>query len=229
MQFYPKSSVYQTIKNELPLFKSLFPHTPLQLVLDIGANIGVKTFMYSKIAKKVVAVEPQEKCAVFIQSLIKHFPQKIYLEPYIISTHTGTTQMYIMKEHTLSTINPEFIDKVIEKRFHTNILKTKNYPTITLNDLIKKYGLPDYIKIDTEGSEYMVLSTLHQPVPLISFEFSGELENVLVSSLNHLITLSPTLYSLILTLFENYYQFQINNFVSYNIFMEEICPTIDSK
>ena len=42
----------------------------------------------------------------------------------------------------------------------------------TLDNLIKKYGVPDFIKIDVEGYELNVLYGLSKPVHLISFEYT---------------------------------------------------------
>jgi hypothetical protein len=42
--------------------------------------------------------------------------------------------------------------------------------TITLEDMMRDYGRPFYIKIDVEGYEAAVLRGLRSPVPYISFE-----------------------------------------------------------
>jgi hypothetical protein len=42
----------------------------------------------------------------------------------------------------------------------------------TLDNLIAKYGLPKFIKIDVEGFELDVLKGLTNPVPIISFEYA---------------------------------------------------------
>jgi uncharacterized membrane protein len=44
-------------------------------------------------------------------------------------------------------------------------------PVTTLNDLIERYGHPDFVKIDVEGCEADVLKGLSSRVPLISLEF----------------------------------------------------------
>ena len=42
----------------------------------------------------------------------------------------------------------------------------------TLDALIAEHGLPDFIKIDTEGHEAAVLQGLSAPVPALSFEIT---------------------------------------------------------
>ena len=52
------------------------------------------------------------------------------------------------------------------KKKITKIKKTST----TLNKEIKKYGKPDYIKIDCEGAEYLILENLKYKIKLISIE-----------------------------------------------------------
>jgi hypothetical protein len=42
---------------------------------------------------------------------------------------------------------------------------------VTLADLIARYGVPSYCKVDVEGSEEEVFSTLPGRLPLVSFEY----------------------------------------------------------
>jgi hypothetical protein len=44
-------------------------------------------------------------------------------------------------------------------------------PTFTLDQLIGRYGVPDFCKIDVEGAELLVLQGLSTPIPCLSFEY----------------------------------------------------------
>ena len=50
-----------------------------------------------------------------------------------------------------------------------NIIKLKKKST-TLDYEIKKYGKPDYIKIDCEGAEFLILKNLSNKIKIISVE-----------------------------------------------------------
>jgi hypothetical protein len=42
----------------------------------------------------------------------------------------------------------------------------------TLNSIIEEFGIPYYCKIDTEGFEFNILSSLSYEIPIIEFEFT---------------------------------------------------------
>lgn len=57
---------------------------------------------------------------------------------------------------------------------------------MTINDLIEKYGLPNFCKIDVEGFEYEVLVKLEKPIPIIAFEFHLDNFTITLDCLRHL-------------------------------------------
>ena len=46
-----------------------------------------------------------------------------------------------------------------------------NVPLVSLDELIARYGEPQFCKIDVEGFEHEVLRGLSQPLPALSFEY----------------------------------------------------------
>jgi hypothetical protein len=86
---------------------------------------------------------------------------------------------------TLSTFSEDFIERTKSKRF-------KNYEwnapieirTSTIDNLIENYGIPNFCKIDVEGSEVEVLKGLSYPIPYISIEYTPELKENALTCMN---------------------------------------------
>ena len=59
---------------------------------------------------------------------------------------------------------------------------------ITLEEAIKNYGIPDYIKIDIEGHEPKVLNAFNSMLDntVFCFESTEEYKNELIETINHL-------------------------------------------
>lgn len=155
------------------------------LVFDVGANIGNRTSVFLDLKAKVVAVEPQPSC---LNILKERFGNTIALEQVGLDEKEDTLTMYIADESTISTFSKEYIDLVKDTKFKKNNWnQTIQVPVIRIDNLIAKYGLPVFCKIDVEGYELNVLKGLSKPIPLISFEYSvPELAGKLLACLVYL-------------------------------------------
>jgi FkbM family methyltransferase len=140
------------------------------LCFDVGANVGNRIEPLLKVGARVVAIEPQESC---ITQLKDKFGDKIKLVTSGLGEKEGVMDFYICDASTISSFSKDWIDAVKIGRFKNNewnkIIKT---PITTLDNLIKEYGKPDFIKIDVEGFELEVLKGLHSSIRLISFEYT---------------------------------------------------------
>jgi FkbM family methyltransferase len=155
------------------------------LCFDIGANIGNKSAVLKRLGCKVIAVEPQEYCVKFLKM---RFGKKVIVVNKAIDEVDGMRELNISDADTLSSLSTEWINTVKGKRFSKNTWGQKKLvSTTTLDNLIKKYGVPKYCKIDVEGYEYKVLNGLNQKIEYISFEFAfpESLDNT-ISILKHL-------------------------------------------
>lgn len=149
---------------------------PGMLIFDIGANMGNYASLFAKRGAKVIALEPQPFCFQFMR-LRFLLNGKVKLLRQASGEKEAKMQMTISSAHTLSSLNNEWIDKVNEsERFKPHGQPTWNktieVTVTTLDNLIAKHGVPDYIKIDVEGFEKNVLAGLNQKVKCISFEFT---------------------------------------------------------
>jgi hypothetical protein len=153
------------------------------LVFDIGANIGNKTMSYLTYGVRVVCVEPQIDCLIELHRRFK--TDRVVIVPYAVSSDGQTRKFRIANANTISTFSEEFINETGKDRFRGYIWgNPTDIETVTLDSLIEKYGVPDYCKIDVEGSEIEVLSGLSQPIPCISYEYTPELHTNALKCLN---------------------------------------------
>jgi len=61
-----------------------------------------------------------------------------------------------------------------------------------LDALITMFGMPDRVKVDVEGAEDVVISSLSQKVPVLCFEWAAEWYAVSLRVIDHLVGLGFT-------------------------------------
>jgi len=152
------------------------------LVFDIGANTGTMTDIFLSRGARVIAVEPIPEYARHITA---HFPSVTVINKAV----SPTTSLIIYKSGTLSTAVPR---EWWTGRFaHIKSNDTIQCATTTLDALILEYGTPRYIKIDCEGYDATVISTLHSAdIYALSFEYLQERHSHALNTLEQLTALN---------------------------------------
>ncbi|NML19602.1 FkbM family methyltransferase [Pseudoflavitalea sp. G-6-1-2] len=146
-----------------------------QLIFDIGANQGHKTHIFRKLSKKVVSVDPDDTNFAILNIRFKKNPD-ITIIKKAVDASNGESVLYITEEgsglNTMSNKWKDALSNTEESRWEHAIEYNKKVTvnTITMGDLIRAFGTPDFIKVDVEGFEKNVISGIDTPVPLISFE-----------------------------------------------------------
>jgi FkbM family methyltransferase len=159
-------------------------------VFDVGANTGNRTKVFRKLARRVIAVEPQEECVAVLRRQFSG-DAGVKVVSKAVGSKQGTAQICIGSTDTISSLSREWIDAVQRSgRFsHCEWGSQRQVELTTLDQLISDYGLPTYIKIDVEGYEFEVLQGLSQAVRALSFEFTPEYLAAAFKCIEHLASL----------------------------------------
>jgi FkbM family methyltransferase len=143
------------------------------LCFDIGAHVGNRSLAFQRLGCRVVAVEPQPDFATFLRHLFRHRPG-IVLEEVAIAAEPGTVELFVSAATpTVTTASKSFIDGVaaIPSFGKVKWAEPVRVPAVTLDQLIERHGLPDFLKLDIEGLEEAALDGLSRAPGLVSFEF----------------------------------------------------------
>jgi FkbM family methyltransferase len=171
-----KPSVIREHHKEVDLYRSFLPEC--RLIFDIGAYDGHKTAAFLELSEKVVCCEPDMYNFRLLKTRFRRYKgRRVHTEPFAVSGEIAERDYYTHHEGSaFNTLNPRWKD-ILERdglnRWHEEISfpgKPRKLLTTTLDSLIEKYGRPDFIKIDAEGSEFGILEGLSKQVRFLSFE-----------------------------------------------------------
>ena len=150
-------------------------------IFDIGANIGYYVLMESNLIGekgKILAIEPVDKNIKLLRKNLKLNNNKITKtiqiavsndnkknkKNFLISTHSNLG-------HLVSDQESRLIKKRAVNKEEIKLIRTK---TINIKTLIKKNFIPDFIRMDIEGSEAEIIGSLAKlnlkKYPIICFE-----------------------------------------------------------
>lgn len=147
-----------------------------KVVYDFGANNGSNIPYYLLKFDKVVAVEANPELTEYISNKYYQYikDKRLFVENCAVSSKTSDIDFYIHKKNNvLSQIpKPNNIDDF--NKIKINSIKP--------SEIIKKYGKPEYIKIDVEHSDAEVISELFNSGIFPNY-ISAEVHDISVFSL----------------------------------------------
>lgn len=180
------------------------------LAFDIGAgayaddeSCGDRTAVFRTLGAKVVAVEPQVQAMKFLQSRFDGDRNITLIEKAVSNRPVATDVMYELHRErvVMATLNPQFVTWCDHtKMFGDGEWKKRAVQVTTLNALIEHYGVPQFIKIDVETSDSLVVDSLDTAVKSLSFEFHPWNEQGALEAVDTLATLGD--YEFNFSLFE---------------------------
>ena len=157
------------------------------VVYDVGANIGNRTKIFSRLASKVIAFEPQESCARILRNNFTG-DSKVVIVQKALGAECGSENLLLSNANTISSISQNWIDKVKKSGRFSDFQwnKKEKVEVTTLDSMIAEFGRPTFIKIDVVGFEYEVIQGLSERINNISIEFTPEYIDSTLASLNFL-------------------------------------------
>ncbi len=143
------------------------------LCFDIGAHVGNHTRCWRRLGARVVAVEPQADFARLLRRLFGVNPGVTIVEAAVGERIGCATLRCSERTPTVSTLSQGWIERVSTDPGFAHVAWTHRAPVklTTLTELIARYGVPCFVKIDVEGFEAEVLRGLDRPLQALSFEF----------------------------------------------------------
>lgn len=160
----------------------------MNLVFDVGSNVGTTVEFFSQKANKVIGFEPNPR---LVEILRRRFNNRnVIIDSRGLSNEIGEKKFRIANADTISTFSEDWVNN---SRFTGGYSWNEGIivETTTLDSVIKQYGTPDYIKIDVEGYEFEVLTSLTKLLEntIISFEWAEEQKNKIEQTIKYLFNL----------------------------------------
>jgi FkbM family methyltransferase len=134
--------------------------TNAQLIYDVGAHLGEDTDFYLRKGFTVVAIEANP---VLAKKLRERFRSKLSdgslsVIEAAIAENPGEVDFYVNKSKSVwGTIRPEWAERNASFGCPSQLVRLK---ALTFAEVIMKYGVPYYLKIDIEGADLLCLEGL---------------------------------------------------------------------
>lgn len=148
---------------------------PGGLVFDVGANMGSRTEIFLSLGARVVAFEPQSRCADILDRKFGRTP-RFSLVRRALGAAPGTMELHLPDEPGIASMSTEWMSAVQQSgRFRAEKWSGKETVEVTtLDAAVAERGEPAFVKIDVEGFEHVVLGGLTRPLRAFSIEYTPE-------------------------------------------------------
>jgi len=185
-------SYLRALHDDEQFYRQLLGKDRVPLIFDVGANVGDKAHVFSRLAERVICFEPDPRLAHNLRIRFRHQPQVVIVQA-AVSDHDGHLPMHTYDGGSAyNTLNSKQHDYAITFHQAHQLIEV---PLITLKAAIDQYGMPDFLKVDVEGHEWEVFSGLTQLPPLLSFEANlPTFQNETLQIISHLTCLVPNLH-----------------------------------
>ncbi len=157
---YKNPGYIRALDEDLAFYRRVLGDS-LGLVFDVGANHGDKTWAFRQLAKRVVSIEPDSTCFAALRARYGR-DKGTFLKNIALGNRAGVGTFFVEEDGSAyNTLSEKERDWVAST--HKRNLRKVSVPVSTLDNMIAKYGIPDFLKIDVKGGELSLfdgLSTL---------------------------------------------------------------------
>lgn len=133
---------------------ALYAHVHGGLAFDVGANGGLVTDLLAKNFEQVIAFEPCEESFRYLNEHPGDL-ENVTCEMIALSDHEGVA------EFRVAEVTAQYGEVVtghsLDRSWGPSTLEMRALPTSTLDHKAVEYGVPDFVKIDTEGHELKIV------------------------------------------------------------------------
>jgi len=200
--------------------KEIEPLENKKLCFDIGANIGSWSLKNIDKYDKIIAIEADENTFAKIKQNVLHNNKILPLNYAACDSKEEYIKFYKCDSDVLSTLNKDWLDGG-KSRFNLNYTEIL-CKTISIDKLIKLYGMPELIKIDVEQGEYECIKSLTQKVDNLCFEWTSEFFDISLNCLNYLYKLG---FRMFFVQFTDDYTFRPTEFYNIETAKQILCNT----
>jgi FkbM family methyltransferase len=159
---------YNDLIEALPTAKEIYVNqiykrklTDVRTIVDIGANIGLSTLWFKKAYPEasIIAVEPNTQAyEKLCRNISFNAADPVVCLHCAVAKKGGMVTLFTSNTSTVITSCSTELTRRFS--FKHNKIKPFRIESITLSEIIKLYGQIDILKIDIEGGEYELESSL---------------------------------------------------------------------
>jgi FkbM family methyltransferase len=167
-------------REDLNLMVSLIGSLNLRRMFDVGANLGIYSFLFSANAVdgEVVAFEPDAVNAKLFEKTSARCPRRnIALERDAVAEAPGTAT-FLLDDMSGATGSLRLDAQTFSEQHYPDAVSRMTVTTTSIDKASERFFPPDFIKIDVEGAELNVLKgarqTLASARPILLIECNTE-------------------------------------------------------